>query len=77
MTTSVNPVQLYAVVYHHCYAPDGYRVYRSDDPYLFEHPSMYHMVRDYIPLQEAEQLCEELSAKEWAEYAESYVDYTA
>jgi len=64
--------QLYAVVYHHQYSPQGYRVYRTDDAYLEEYPSMYTMIEDGLSQQAAESLCAVLSLQEWEEYCESY-----
>ena len=57
--------QLYAVVYHHQYSPQGHRVYKSDDKYLEEYPSMYTMIEDNLSQQAAESLCEEANAEEW------------
>ena len=57
--------QLYAVVYHHQYSPQGHRVYKSDDKYLEEYPSMYTMIEDNLSQQAAESLCQELNEKEW------------
>ena len=56
--------QLYAVVYHHQYSPQGYRVYRTDDRYLEEYPSMYTLIEDELTQQAAESLCEELNERE-------------
>jgi hypothetical protein len=56
--------QLYAVVYHHQYSPQGYRVYCSDDRYLEEYPSMYTMIRDGLSQQAAESLSQELNERE-------------
>jgi len=57
--------QLYVVVYHHQYSPQGYRVYCSDDAYLEEYPSMYRMIEDNLSQQAAESLCQELNEREW------------
>jgi hypothetical protein len=57
--------QLYAVVYHHQYSPKGYRVYRTDDAYLEEYPSMYRMIEDRLSQQAAESLSQELNEREW------------
>jgi hypothetical protein len=57
--------QLYAVVYHHQYSPQGHRVYRTDDRYLEEYPSMYTLIEDELTQQAAESLCEELNEREW------------
>ena len=50
--------QLYAVVYHHQYSPQGYRVYRTDDQYLSDYPSMYTMIEDSLSYEDAERICE-------------------
>ncbi len=57
--------QLYAIVYHHQYSPQGHRVYKSDDKYLEEYPSMYTMIEDNLSQQAAESLSQELNEKEW------------
>ncbi len=79
MTTStVSPVQeLYCVVHHNCYAPQGHRVYRSDDQYLEDYPSMGTILDAYASMEEAQAAADGLNAQEWEEYCESYVDYTA
>lgn len=48
----------YVVVTHPCYGygADAMRVYRGDDPYLCEHPSMYRRVASFDTLAEAEAL---------------------
>jgi len=51
----------YVVVNHHQYAPDGYRVYSSQDEYLSQYPSMYTFVYEGLTQEEAESLCEELN----------------
>ncbi len=58
----------YVVVYHHHYAPDGYRVYSSQDEYLSQYPSMYTIVQEGLLQDEANALCEHLNESALDDY---------
>jgi len=60
-----NTEQLYAVVYHHQYSPQGYRMYQLDSPYLKDYPSMYTMIEDNLTQEAAKNLMEESNRLEW------------
>ena len=62
----------YVVVYHHHYAPDGYRVYSSQDEYLSQYPSMYTLVYEGLTEEEAIDFCYELNSDALDDY---YLDY--
>ena len=51
----------YVVVFHPCYFTEfdsGCRVYRSDDPYLTDYPSMYQELEAFNTEAEAYEFCE-------------------
>lgn len=51
---------MFVVVFHHQYfsaSDNGHRVYRADDPYLDQFPSMYRRVASFDSEEEARAYC--------------------